>query len=192
MLLKKTLSILVIINSFFLFITSAYAHGGGSLDNGTCFVEMGDFHIGLVGYQPQEHPKDKFCDSFPSLGPTVLTFDFVDAKFREMKTGVKIVEAKNLFEADGVESTEKIITIKEPSIRSKGLMSVSHEFKKPGNFVAMLTVVDSKGNEQVGQFPFSVGASFSQSGPIIVGIVLAFLVFRLYTRIQRRQKKQLV
>jgi hypothetical protein len=183
----RFLDVCLVVCCFFSFLPLASAHGGGSLNNETCFVEMGDFHIGLVGYQPQEHPKDKFCDAYPSLGPTVLTFDFVDAKVRQMKTGVKIVEAKGFFDSAPVDSEGlgETIASEEPSIRSKGLMTIAHEFKNPGKFIALVSVVDDQGIEQTGWFPFTVGESFNQTALIVLAAAIGFLVFRLLSRVKR-------
>lgn len=168
---------------------SAHAHGGGGMEHETCFIEVGDYQMGFVGYQPKQHPKDKFCDSFPSLGIAVLAFDFFQSKIRELKTGVRIVKVKSplpvhkFFPDDNGET----IVVKEPAVNSNGLLIINHEFAEPGNFVALVSIEGSDGRQHIGRFPFSVGTPIENlvlylGGAIVmlaIGYVAAkFMFFR--------------
>lgn len=173
--------------------TTVLAHGGGGTSHDTCYFNIGKYYMGFVGYQPESNPKEKYCDSLPGLGSTVLAFDFFQPGVRKLKTGVRIVKVSSPLLADQVsaEDTENTIVVEVPAMHPQGLLTINHTFEKPGYFVALVTIEDSEGREHLGRFPFSVAAPskylqlFVVGGTIVALAILILLLRRMRIREER-------
>lgn len=168
-------------------LTSAWAHGGLSMDEDVCKLRVGRYLMHFAGYQPESTAAKEFCEDIPSVGPTVVVLDYIDAELRDMPAEVRIIRDT------GSEQDLDAITVLHvpPKVYPTGSLSFEHKFDAPGKFVGLVSIGDKQ--KSVSRFPFSVGGGM----PIwhyVVSIVAALAVavgfYAFAMRKQRRTARQ--
>jgi len=166
--------------------TQLFAHGGGGdIDSDSCYIDIGPYNMHLTGYQPYAHGDEKFCESFPDLGKSVLAFDFYQQDLRELNTTIRIIQVKSISAGKSIpaDKVSNSIAYSPPQKYPKGMVMVNHEFKTPGYFVALVTIKDSTGKNHVGRFPFSVAINgwpveYSLLALLVVMNIVGYTLFR--------------
>src|SRR5262249_36963692 len=74
-----------------LFASSAYAHGGVSVENNKCIMKIGPDIMYFTGYQPQ-FSRQEFCDDIPNAGQMVVALDMQEKELRDMTTEIRIIK----------------------------------------------------------------------------------------------------
>ncbi|MEE9396043.1 MAG: hypothetical protein V3V31_03425 [Methylococcales bacterium] len=170
------------------------AHGGGGdIGSGSCYIDIGPYNMHLTGYQPFAHGDEKFCESFPDIGKSVLAFDFYQQELRKLNTTIRIVQVKSTTEGKSI-SAEKVsnsIAYLPPQKYPKGMVMVNHEFESPGYFVALVTLEDSTGKKYTGRFPFSVAmhgwhVEHSLLALLVVMNIIGYVLFRVLPNAKAR------
>lgn len=148
---------------------SAFAHGGVKLEQDTCVVKVGPVTVHVIGYQRKGEPEE-FCDDIARTGPTVLALSAMESGRQpdsymvqnQAPAAAPVTPVVDLREiAIGVRIVRDIDAATEfyapPKIHRNATMTFEHDFKEAGNYVAIITVADGKGNEWSSRFPFAVG-----------------------------------
>ena len=135
--------------------TGAAAHGGVKLEQDECVMQLGPNTLHFIGYQ-RSGEEQEFCQDIAQTGPTVIALSAVSPELRDMAIGVRIV--KDVGEANEKANLDAITILNmEPKVYRNGILTLEHDFRDAGHYVALVTVRDDLGNEWVTRFPFGVG-----------------------------------
>jgi hypothetical protein len=139
--------------------TAAYAHGGVSIEQDTCVLNIGPYRMHLTGYQPQVTAGEEFCEDIPAVGNSIIVLDYVDEPLRDMVAGVQVIEKDSWTAAQSTAGDNEAKAILEipPKLYKTGSLKIEHRFDKPGYFVGFLTAEKEGQEKLVSRFPFSVG-----------------------------------
>lgn len=131
--------------------TAARAHGGVSMDDDMCKLQLGPYYMHFAGYQVRPgFPDTEFCEDIPATGKTIIVMDAISQELRSLPIRVQILGRGS----DGAE--EPVVDVPARTYRS-GSVSVEHTFDQPGHFVGVVTAGDDA--RYTSRFPFSVAVS---------------------------------
>jgi hypothetical protein len=165
------------------------AHGGVSVEDDICIMQVGRYRAHFTGYQPRERASQEFCEDIPELAPAIIVLDFVDMAMRKMAIDFRVLKdvkeigvtatINDLGSTEDIESAT--VFYREPSISPHGSLDVSLNFKERGGYIGVLTATDLEGGHTyTSVFPFSVGVTDWWSylrwivWPLVFGVVIYF------------------
>jgi hypothetical protein len=175
----------------------ARAHGGVSLEDDICVMQVGRFRAHFTGYQPRERASQEFCEDIPEFAPAIIVLDFVDMALRKMPIDFRVVRDVNdigiyatLEDLGSAEDIEKAtIFYREPGVHPRGSLDVSLNFDQPGAYIGILTARDTEASRiYTSVFPFSVGVTNWWEfvrwivWPLVFGVVI-FLGSGMYRKL---------
>lgn len=171
---------------FILYSGNVFSHGGGGHGSDICAIAVGPYSVLFKGYQPGNRPRERYCDDFPGLGPSVLTMDLLQRDLRKYEIEVRVIKIKSLLAAQSLSADETVNTVAylPPKRYSNGMMTISTTFEKPGQYLALIKMEDAGGQRRVGRFPFSVALPIAflelyLLGAIISMILIGYIVFNV-------------
>ena len=144
---------------------SAWAHGGVSMEDDLCVLQIGPYRMHFTGYQPEQAQSEEFCEDIPYEGKAIIVMDHIDKILRDMPTDFRVVkDVKNLgvtaqYEQMGTPEEIEAATIYYDNHRlyPRGTKQFELDFGK-GSFIGVVTIKDERmGKEHISIFPFSVG-----------------------------------
>jgi hypothetical protein len=154
-----------------------------------CAVTIGADVIQIAGYQP-DLSRDKYCEEFPATGRVILSFDLVAPRLRDLPIEIRIVrDPLALLDetADLEPLTEAYLA---PRTYKSGTFTLDHSFKDSGHFIGLVTVIEPAGERKIARFEFSVGQTFFNFVPMILGgALVAGLLFVYWRHGARRAPK---
>ena len=176
--------------AFIIFATAnigpALGHGGVSLSEDRCILDIGPHKFHFTGYQPERAQAEEFCEDIPYPGNVIIVLDQVDKDLRKMITDIRVIkDYKNLgtsarFEQlDGIKTLVKhTVYYKKPALYPGGSIKIETEFDK-GRYIGMVIIRNpADKSEFVAIFPFTVGYGVAETILKYTGFVaLLFLVF---------------
>jgi hypothetical protein len=121
-----------------------------------CSAQMGPNVITFSFYQPTQS-RDQFCEDVPETGPTTIVVDTMQDELRDMMVEIRIVEADPKGD-DDVAPNEAYLP---PAQFRTGVIQLEHDFKKQGDYVALVRARSPDGRKEYNaRFFFSVGEEF--------------------------------
>ncbi len=153
-------------------VSSAWAHGGASVDTDQCRIFVGPHLVHFTAYQPQLTGSTEFCDSIPDLGQTTMVFDYEGKALRNMTVEVEFTK-----EPEGTR-----IAYLPPATHASGTFNTQYNFTEPGKYLAHVTLIN-EGTKIDAHVPFKVGTAkgeVSSSTKIIVATILAAGLYLVY------------
>ncbi len=169
---RSLLPTLGLLLSALLPVSSAWAHGGASVDTDQCRIFVGPHLVHCTAYQPQLTGTTEYCDSIPDVGPTTMVFDYEGKALRNMTVEVEFTK-----EPEGTR-----IQYIPPATHSTGTCNTAYNFTEPGKYLAHVTLIN-EGQKIDAHVPFKVGAAkgeVSSSTKIIVVVVLGSIFYIVY------------
>ncbi len=152
--------------------STAFAHGGASVDTDQCRISVGPHLVHFTAYQPQLTGNAEFCGDIPDIGSTVMVFDYEGKALRNMTVEVEFTK-----EPEG----SRILYL-PPSTHSSGTFNTSYNFAEPGKYLVHVTLVN-EGQKIDAHIPLKVGTAkneLSSSTKIIIVTVLVAVLYILY------------
>ncbi len=152
--------------------SSAWAHGGASVDTDQCRIFVGPHLVHFTAYQPQLTGTTEYCDSIPDVGPTTMVFDYEGKALRNMTVEVELTK-----EPEGTR-----IQYLPPATHATGTFNTSYNFTEPGKYLAHVTLIN-EGQKIDAHVPFKVGTAkgeVSSSTKIIIVVVLGSILYIVY------------
>ncbi len=170
---------------FFAAVARAEARGALIYDQGACILKVGPDILYFSGYQSSTG-KQKFCEDVPKIGDgTTFVFDIPDEELRERKIGFRILRNTG----DDREPVDgPLVAEVAPAMHPTGTFSLGHHFSEPGNFIGVVILERSSGDQSTARFPFSVGGSPRSNIPYLLLGLAAVLALAMFV-MQRREKK---
>ena len=161
-------------------LQSAHAHGGVSLEDDLCVLALGSYRMHFTGYQPETSGAREFCEDIPETGTAVIVLDAIDDALRSIPLEVRILrDAQDLGNDAKVEELGDAAAIEaatvarlEPAVHATGSSTLQYVFPEAGRFIGLVRAQPAVGGEVVAVFPFTVGGGSSQWW--IYGVVVLF------------------
>ncbi len=161
-------------------LQSAHAHGGVSLEDDLCVLALGSYRMHFTGYQPETSGAREFCEDIPETGTAVIVLDAIDDALRSIPLEVRILrDAQGLGNDAKVEELGDAAAIEaatvarlEPAVHATGSSTLQYVFPEAGRFIGLVRAQPAVGGEVVAVFPFTVGGGSSQWW--IYGVVVLF------------------
>lgn len=169
--------------------TGAAAHGGVKLEQDECVMQLGPNTLHFIGYQ-RSGEEQEFCQDIAQTGPTVIALSAVSPELRDMAIGVRIV--KDVGEANEKANLDAITILNmEPKVYRNGILTLEHDFRDAGHYVALVTVRDDLGNEWVTRFPFGVGlyTFWGMLEYILYGVGFVSLIGAMWLALRAKAQK---
>jgi hypothetical protein len=121
-----------------------------------CSAQMGPNVITFSFYQPTQS-RDQFCEDVPETGPTTVVIDTMQDELRDMMVEIRIVEAA----PNGDDEAAPNEAYLPPAQFRTGVIQLEHDFKKQGDYVALVRARSEDGRKEYNaRFFFSVGEEF--------------------------------
>ncbi|HXF07541.1 MAG TPA: hypothetical protein VNK45_03315 [Candidatus Acidoferrales bacterium] len=161
----------------------AWGHGGVSIEDDMCIMQVGPYRAHFTGYIPDRRATQEFCEDIPDTGRAIFAIDFINDELRRMQVDFRIIRDVNNV---GIRATYDDLGTKEdieratiyyrpPEVLSTGTFNASHTFPEKGHFIGIVTARHPEtGKEYVSVFPFAVG--IFRWGPIVTRLVLIIVL----------------
>lgn len=121
-----------------------------------CSAQMGPNVITFSFYQPTQS-RDQFCEDVPETGPTTVVIDTMQDELRDMMVEIRIVEAAPNGDHEAAPNEAYL----SPAQFQTGVIQLEHDFKKQGDYVALVRARSEDGRKEYNaRFFFSVGEEF--------------------------------
>lgn len=142
------------------------AHGGVSMEDDLCVVQVGRYKAHFTGYLPEQRTTQEFCEDIPATGGAVFVIDFISDELREMELDFRIIRDVNdvgikaTYEDLGGENAIEQATIFYSPMHDypNGVMNVRYTFAAKGGYVGIINARHlATGLEYRSVFPFRVG-----------------------------------
>jgi hypothetical protein len=162
----------------------AFGHGGVSIEDDMCIMQVGPYRAHFTGYQPERRATQEFCEDIPEVGRVIFAIDYISDELRGMETDFRIIKDVNNI---GIRATYEDLGTKEdieratilyrpPENLPTGTFNVTHTFPEKGHFIGMVIARHPEtGKEFISVFPFAVG--IFRWGPIVtrIGLILVLV-----------------
>lgn len=152
--------------------SSAYAHGGASVDTDQCRIFVGPHLVHFTAYQPQLTGSTEFCGEIPELGNTTMVFDYEGKALRNMTVEVEMTK-----EPEGTQ-----IAHIPPSTHGTGTFNTTHNFTEGGKYLIHVSLVN-EGTKIDAHIPLKVGTAkneVSTSNKVIIATVVVSALYLAY------------
>ncbi|MBI5011896.1 MAG: hypothetical protein HZC06_03635 [Methylocystis sp.] len=121
-----------------------------------CAAQMGPNVITFSFYQPTQS-RGQFCEDVPETGSTTIVVDTMQDELRDMMVEIRIVEAA----PNGDDEAAPNEAYLPPAQFQTGVIQLEHDFKKQGDYVALVRARSEDGRKEYNaRFFFSVGEEF--------------------------------
>lgn len=143
--------------------STAWSHGGASVDTDQCRVQIGSHLVHFTAYQPQLTGTTEYCNNIPELGQTTVVFDYEGKALRNMTVEFEITK-----EPEGTR-----VFYQPPSTHANGTFNANVNFTEVGKYRVHITLVNEgqKVDEHIGVAVGS-GASGIPTSKLIVILTL--------------------
>lgn len=147
-------------------VSTVWAHGGVSVEDDVCLINIDRYKAHFTGYLPQERATQEFCEDIPIATESIFVIDYISDELREMELDFRIIRDVNqigitaTFADLGGEQAIEDATVYyvEPKQYQKGVFSVRHNFTQDGGYIGIVHAHHLEtGLKYTSVFPFSVG-----------------------------------
>lgn len=168
--------------------SAAQSHGGLAMEEDFCKLRVGRYLIHFTGYQPDSTTTKEFCEDIPATGRTIVVLDYINDELRDLPTEVRIVKDTGSAPSTDPKEVDANTVLHVPAkVYPAGTLHFEHNFREPGKFVGLVTVVDKQ--PMVSRFPFSVGKSGTDASLLLPGIAAVVGGVGLYLFARRKREQ---
>ena len=171
------------------------AHGGVSIEDDVCIMQIDRFKAHFTGYLPKQHASKEFCEDIPEVAESVFVIDFLSNELRDMEIDFRIIRDVNdiglqatYADLGGPEEIARAtIYYEEPQHYSNGTMSVRYNFAEGGGYIGIVEAKHPTWNSVYQSvFPFRVG--FIDYTQYVVYYVMLFAACGLFIFLAGRRR----
>lgn len=146
--------------------SGAFAHGGVSMEDDVCIINIDRYKAHFTGYLPKERATQEFCEDIPVATESIFVIDFISDELREMELDFRIIRDVNEIgitatyaDLGGEDAIKKAsIYYQESKQFHKGIISVRYDFAQEGSYIGIVNAHHvGTGLNYTSVFPFSVG-----------------------------------
>lgn len=166
----------------------AWGHGGVSLKEDLCVIEIGFFRAHFKVYLPELRQHEEFCEDLPAAGEAVFVMEYVHPSLDTVPVDFRIIRNETgLGRYTRLEDVEKLGNLDEltvfhhPAAAQADVFTVLHDFESAGHFVGIVTVQQPDTQQAYrAVFPFDVGFTGFGYGTLFILGALAIHLQYLY------------
>jgi hypothetical protein len=145
---------------------TVFAHGGVSIEDDVCLINIDRYKAHFTGYLPKERATQEFCEDIPVATESIFVIDFISDELRAMELDFRIIRDVNdigvtatFGDLGGDEAIEAAsIFYQEPQLYQKGILNVRYDFTQEGGYIGIVNAHHLEtGLKYTSVFPFSVG-----------------------------------
>ena len=126
---------------------NAIAHGGVSIEEDICVIQIGFFTAHFAVYQPQATADQEFCEDIPGTTDTVFVLNYLHNSLKHAPVDFRIIKDVNNFgrfakwqDIAKLEDIEQdTVFYQTPVIRPEAMFKVEHKFEEPGGYIGIVT-----------------------------------------------------
>ena len=164
----------------------AWGHGGVSLSEDLCMIEIGFFRAHFKVYVPERKQHEEFCEDLPVAGDTLFVMEYlhpsldtVPVDFRIIRNETGLGKYTRLADVQKMGNLDTLTEFYHPAAAQADVFTVRHLFEESGNFVGIVTVEQpDTGQAYTAVFPFAVGFSGPGYGTLfLLGAVALHLQY---------------
>lgn len=158
----------------------ASAHGGVSLAEDMCAIQIGIYKARFKEFQPSLHGHKQYCEDLPDAAETVFVMEYIHGALGEVPVEFRIIKdvtghGRNATAADiqRAGNLDKATVFYQPPTVKKDVLTVVKDFKQPGWYIGIVTARHPTLNRvYTAVFPFKVGFAGFGWWPPLVGIAI--------------------
>ena len=143
----------------------ARAHGGVSLSEDLCMLEIGFFRAHFKVYVPERRQHEEFCEDLPVAGNTLFVMEYlhpsldtVPIDFRIIRNVTGLGKYTKLADVQKLPNIEELTVFHKPAASQADVFTIRFNFESAGDFVGIVTVQQPEtGQLYTAVFPFAVG-----------------------------------
>ena len=168
-------------------VSTVLAHGGVSVEDDVCLINIDRYKAHFTGYLPQERATQEFCEDIPIATESIFVIDYISDELREMELDFRIIRDVNeigvtatFADLGGEQAIEDAsVYYVEPKLYHKGVMNVRHNFTQDGGYIGIVHAHHIEtGLKYTSVFPFSVGqVSYAEYVKYFLALFVACSVF---------------
>ena len=164
------------------------AHGGVSIKEDFCVIQIGFFRAHFAVYQPQQTADQEFCEDIPETTDTIFVLNYLHNSLKHAPVDFRIIkDVNNLGRFAKWQDIARLEDIEEdtvfyqtPRIRPEAMLKVAYKFEEPGSYIGIVTAKYlENGKTYNAVFPFEVGGK-TNFGIIQLFILLGILIEIVY------------
>jgi hypothetical protein len=161
--------------------STGLAHGSVTPDADLCIIQIGYFKAHFKVYLPESHQHEDFCEDLPGIGNSIFVMEYehdglakTPIDFRIIKNITGQGRFTNLAHIEEIGDLEKVSVLHHPAAIQPDVFTIAHDFKEPGEFVGIVSVVrPDGGGHYTAVFPFEAGYTGLGYWPwVIAGLLL--------------------
>jgi len=167
--------------------STVFAHGGVSVEDDVCLINIDRYKAHFTGYLPQERATQEFCEDIPIATESIFVIDYISDELREMELDFRIIRDVNQIgvtatfaDLGGAQAIEDAtVYYVGPKQYHKGVMNVRHNFTQDGGYIGIVHAHHIEtGLKYTSVFPFSVGqVSYAEYVKYFLALFVACGVF---------------
>ena len=143
----------------------AWAHGGVSLSEDLCMLEIGFFRAHFKVYVPERRQHEEFCEDLPVAGDTLFVLEYlhpsldtVPVDFRIIRNVTGLGKYTRLADVQKLQNIEELTVFHRPAASQADVFTIRYNFESAGDFVGIVTVQQPETKQlYTAVFPFAVG-----------------------------------
>ncbi len=166
----------------------AIAHGGVSIEEDICVIQIGFFRAHFAVYQPQQSADQEFCEDIPGTTDTVFVLNYLHNSLKHAPVDFRIIKDVNnlgrfakwqdIAQLENIE--EDTVFYQSPVIRPEAMFKAEYKFEEPGGYIGIVTAKYlANGKIYNAVFPFEVGGK-TNFGTLQLFILLGVLIEIIY------------
>lgn len=167
--------------------SGAFAHGGVSVEDDVCIINIDRYKAHFTGYLPKERATQEFCEDIPVATESIFVIDFISDELRDMELDFRIIRDVNEIgitatyaDLGGEDAIKKAsIYYQESKQFHKGIINVRYDFAQEGRYIGIVNAHHvGTGLKYASVFPFSVGGTnYGQYIKYFIALFIACGVF---------------
>lgn len=165
------------------------AHGGVSMEDDMCVINIGLLKAHFTSYQPQISGSQEFCENIPEVASSVFVIDYLHDFLKEMQVDFRIIRDVNNFgifasweDIVGLENIEQDTIYYLPPVKHPdGVLKASFDFQQAGGYIGVVTAVHpEKEKTYHAVFFFEVGGGVYRYLPLYIALIIVILALLIY------------
>lgn len=141
-----------------------------------CVMSVGPTQMMFSAFQ-ENRSDEIYCQHIAAVGPTMIILDARSEELRDMNIEVRLI--KNVGQKDwrdDLDATTVASFAPKKYLEKRNTTSFIHDFKGEGDYIAVVRAASDDGaKEYVGQYRFTVGASYEEG--LMTGLLASLMGF---------------
>jgi len=174
------------------------AHGGVSMEDDMCVINIGFLKAHFTVYQPVTNGAQEFCEDIPEVASSVFVIDYLHDFLKQMQVDFRIIRDANDFgvfaswqDIASIENIEQhTIFYLPPMKHPDGVLIANYDFQQAGAYIGIVTAIHpEKDKTYHAVFYFQVGGANYGVVPLFIALLLLAQGLYWYSNRTKRRSK---